>query len=183
MPGDAIFVTGTIGDAALGLAVLRGRLPQLDAASAGFLVDHYHLPQPRVTVGPQLIGLATAALDVSDGLIADLGHICEVSDLAAIVEAGRVPLSQAARAAIETAPGHGLATALTGGDDYEILLTAPPAVAGPTCRAIAHAWSSDYSDRGYVCGIGCNGETRDGGACRRSALDVRLRGLAALLDK
>jgi thiamine-monophosphate kinase len=129
-PGDTIFLTGTIGDAALGLEFLRGRLPQLDAASAGFLVDRYRLPQPRVTVGPQLIGLATAALDVSDGLIADLGHICEVSDLAAIVEAGRVPLSQAARAAIETAPGHGLATALTGGDDYEILLTAPPAVAG-----------------------------------------------------
>ena len=102
-PGDTIFVTGTIGDAALGLEVLRGRLPELDTASAGFLVDRYRLPLPRVTVGPQLIGLATAALDVSDGLIADLGHICEVSDLTAIVEAPRVPLSPAARAAIETA--------------------------------------------------------------------------------
>jgi len=129
-PGDAIFVTGTIGDAALGLEVLRGKLPQLDAASAGFLVDRYRLPQPRITVGPQLIGLATAALDVSDGLIADLGHICEVSDVTAIVEAQRVPLSPAARAAIETAQGGGLATALTGGDDYEILFTAPQAVAG-----------------------------------------------------
>jgi thiamine-monophosphate kinase len=129
-PGDTIFLTGTIGDAALSLEVLRGRLPQLDPASAGFLVDRYRLPQPRVTVGPQLSGLATAALDVSDGLIADLGHICDVSGLTAIVEAGRVPLSPAARAAIETAQGDGLAIALTGGDDYEILFTAPQAVAG-----------------------------------------------------
>jgi thiamine-monophosphate kinase len=128
-PGDTIFLTGTIGDAALGLEVLRGRLPQLDAASAGFLIDRYRLPQPRVTVGPRLIGLATAALDVSDGLIADLGHICEVSDLTAIVEAGRVPLSPAARSVIAAEPER-LATALTGGDDYEILFTAPQAVVG-----------------------------------------------------
>lgn len=128
-PGDTIFVTGTIGDAALGLDVLRGRLPELDAASAGFLVGRYRLPLPRVTVGPRLIGLATAALDVSDGLIADLGHICEVSDLTAIIEAPRVPFSPAARAAIATAPEDGLATVLTGGDDYEILFTAGPAVA------------------------------------------------------
>ena len=128
-PGDTIFATGTIGDAALGLEVRRSRLPQLEAASAGFLVDRYRLPQPRVTVGPRLIGLATAALDVSDGLIADLRHICEVSDLTAIVEAGRVPLSPAARAVIAAEPER-LATALTGGDDYEILFTAPQAVAG-----------------------------------------------------
>ena len=129
-PGDMIFLTGTIGDAALGLEVLRGRLSELDAASAGFLVERFRLPLPRITVGPRLIGLATAALDVSDGLIADLGHICEVSALTAIVEAERVPLSTAARAAIETAQGDGLATALTGGDDYEILFTAPQTAAG-----------------------------------------------------
>ena len=127
-PGDMIFVTGTIGDAALGLEVLRGGLPELDAASAGFLVDRYRLPLPRVTVGPRLVGLATASLDVSDGLIADLGHICEVSDLNAVIEAPRVPLSPAARIAITAAPER-LATVLTGGDDYEILFTANPAVA------------------------------------------------------
>ena len=126
--GDTIFVTGTIGDAALGLEALRGRLPELDAASAGFPVERYRLPLPRVTVGPRLIGLATAALDVSDGLIADLGHICEVSDLTAVIEAPRVPLSPAARIAITAAPER-LATVLTGGDDYEILFTAGPAVA------------------------------------------------------
>ena len=124
-PGDVICVTGTIGDAVLGLAVLDGGLSGLDDASAAFLTTRYRLPQPRVSVGPQLVGLATAALDVSDGLIADLRHICEVSDVAAIVEAPRVPLSPAARAVIAAEPGR-LATALTGGDDYEILFTASP---------------------------------------------------------
>jgi thiamine-monophosphate kinase len=121
---DTVFITGTIGDAALGLAVLRGALHALDATSASYLVDRYRLPGPRVALGPQLIGVATASLDVSDGLVADLRHLCEVSQLAAIVEARSVPLSPAARAAIACDPQH-LTTALTGGDDYEILFTAP----------------------------------------------------------
>jgi len=127
-PGDTVYVTGTIGDAALGLSVLHAALPSLDAASAAFLIDRHRLPQPRVLLGPQLIGIATAALDVSDGLVADLRHICAVSRLSAVIEASSVPLSPAARAAIGSDPQR-LATALTGGDDYEILFTAPPAAA------------------------------------------------------
>jgi thiamine-monophosphate kinase len=127
-PGDTVFITGTIGDAALGLSVLRAELPSLDAASAAFLVDRHRLPQPRVPLGPQLIGIATAALDVSDGLVADLRHICTVSRLSAVIEASAVPLSAAARVAIDNDPQR-LATALTGGDDYEVLFTAPPAAA------------------------------------------------------
>ena len=123
---DIVFVTGTIGDSALGLAELRGALHALDAASASLLVGSYRLPEPRVALGPQLIGIATASLDVSDGLVADLRHICEVSQLAAVVEARSVPLSPAARIAIAGDPQR-LATALTGGDDYEILFTAPSA--------------------------------------------------------
>jgi thiamine-monophosphate kinase len=126
--GDTILVTGTIGDAALGLSVLRAALPALDAASAAFLVGRYRLPEPRVALGPQLIGIATAGLDVSDGLVADLGHICAVSRLAAVVEAQSVPLSAAARVAI-AGDSTRLATALTGGDDYEVLFTAPSAAA------------------------------------------------------
>jgi thiamine-monophosphate kinase len=125
---DTVFVTGTVGDAALGLCVLRAALPALDAASAAFLVDRYRLPEPRVALGPQLIGIATAGLDVSDGLVADLRHICAVSHLAAVIEAESVPLSSAARVAISGDPQR-LATALTGGDDYEILFTAPAAAA------------------------------------------------------
>ncbi len=124
--GDIVFVTGTIGDAALGLRVLKGQLPGLDSAAAAFLVDRYRLPQPRVTLGPHLVGIATASVDVSDGLVGDLRHICEVSKLAAIIDAPRVPLSEAARAAIAVNPAL-LETTLSGGDDYEILFTAPPA--------------------------------------------------------
>jgi thiamine-monophosphate kinase len=122
--GDTIFVTGTIGDAALGLAVLRGNVGSLDTNAAAFLVDRYRLPQPRVRLGPRLIGMAHAALDVSDGLLADLRHLCETSELSAVIEARRVPLSTAARAVLTTDSEH-LTTVLTGGDDYEILFTAP----------------------------------------------------------
>jgi thiamine-monophosphate kinase len=124
--GDIVFVTGTIGDAALGLKVLRGNLAHLDAEAAKFLVDRYRLPRPRVALGPRLVGLASAAIDVSDGLLADLRHICEVSELAAVIEAPRVPLSAAVRAAL-AANSERITTVLTGGDDYEILFTAPPA--------------------------------------------------------
>lgn len=124
--GDTVFVTGTIGDAALGLEVLRGESVHVDVEAAKFLVDRYRLPQPRVTLGPRLVGLAGAAIDVSDGLLADLRHICDASELAAVIEASRVPLSTAARAALATAAER-LLTVFTGGDDYEILFTAPPA--------------------------------------------------------
>jgi thiamine-monophosphate kinase len=123
--GDTVFLTGTIGDAALGLAVLRGQLANLDTKAADFLVGRYRLPRPRVRLGPRLIGIANAALDVSDGLLADLGHLCDASELAAVIEAPRVPLSTAGRAVLATHTGH-ITTVLAGGDDYEILFTAPP---------------------------------------------------------
>jgi thiamine-monophosphate kinase len=123
-PGDVVFVTGTIGDAALGLSVSQGTLPALESSLADMLRDRYRLPQPRVALGPELIGLATAGIDISDGLVADLRHLCEVSGLEAIIAAPSVPLSHAARAAIASDPRL-LGNALTGGDDYEILFTAP----------------------------------------------------------
>jgi thiamine-monophosphate kinase len=113
--GDEVWVTGTIGDGALGLAVALGRL----ADASGFLLDRYRLPRPRV--GLELAGIASAAMDVSDGLVQDLGHLCRASGLGAEIELARVPLSAAARAA---GPDW-LETCLTGGDDYEILLAVP----------------------------------------------------------
>jgi thiamine-monophosphate kinase len=113
--GDGIWVTGTIGDGALGLAVARGRL----ADPSGYLLSRYRLPQPRV--GLAIAGAASAGMDVSDGLVQDLGHICRASGVAAEIEAALVPLSAPASAA---GPDW-LATCLTGGDDYELLLAVP----------------------------------------------------------
>ncbi|MBV8651470.1 MAG: thiamine-phosphate kinase [Alphaproteobacteria bacterium] len=126
-PGDGIYVSGTIGDAALGLRVLRGDLATLAAEARRFLADRYHLPRPRLALGARLAGIAHAMLDVSDGLAGDVGHICEVSGLKAIVEADLVPLSSAARQALQGDPVL-LALVLAGGDDYELVFAAPRAL-------------------------------------------------------
>ena len=116
--GDGLWVTGTIGDAALGLAVLQGRL-----GGDGFLADRYRLPRPRLGFAQGLHGIASAAIDVSDGLVQDCGHICRESRLDAEIAAGLVPVSgQALRAGADW-----LERRLTGGDDYELLLAVPPA--------------------------------------------------------
>lgn len=114
--GDKIFVTGTIGDAALGL---QARLGQL-ADPTGFLTSRSLLPDPRV--GLELSGIVSAAIDVSDGLIQDIGHICRGSGLSAVIDACAVPTSPQA-AAFGSAY---LETRLTGGDDYELVLAVPP---------------------------------------------------------
>lgn len=122
LPGDTIYVTGTIGDAALGLAVLTGGLDVRDPAERDFLAARYRLPQPRLATGAALAGLAHAMQDVSDGLVADLGHICAVSGVAGVIDAAALPLSPAARHALDRNPGL-LPRILTGGDDYELLFT------------------------------------------------------------
>lgn len=127
-PGDLVFVTGSIGDAIAGLSIqLDGRAP-VDEDEA-YLLGRLRRPEPRITVGPALRGLATAALDVSDGLVADLGHIAEESALRAEIDAFRVPLSDAARRLLERGETT-IETLVTGGDDYELLFTAPPAARG-----------------------------------------------------
>lgn len=123
-PDDDLWVSGTLGDAALGLQVLEGQL-DLPATATVFLVDRYRRPQPRLALGIRLRGLASAMLDVSDGLLADLAHILEASDMGAVIEADRLPLSMAARSAPEPREA-----ALSGGDDYELLFSAPAARRG-----------------------------------------------------
>ena len=122
--GDGLFVTGTIGDGSLGLLAATYKLPEMEQAELDYLRGRYEQPQPRVTIGPNLLGMATAALDVSDGLIADCGHLAVASGLAAEIDTITVPLSDAAASAIAAEPDL-LETALTGGDDYEILFSAP----------------------------------------------------------
>lgn len=123
--GDALYMSGTLGDAALGLALQKRRQFGLSARHRRYLIDRYRLPQPRLALGRKLVGLASAAMDISDGLVADLGHLCDASRVAAIVETARLPLSAAARAALQRDPAL-IRTILTGGDDYEILFTASP---------------------------------------------------------
>jgi thiamine-monophosphate kinase len=114
--GDEIWVTGTIGDAALGLQVRLGKITD----ATGYLVERSMLPEPRV--GLALAGVVSAAIDVSDGLVQDLGHMCEGADLGAVIQAGLVPASPQALA---FGPG-ALESRLTDGDDYELLLAVPP---------------------------------------------------------
>jgi thiamine-monophosphate kinase len=114
--GDGIWVSGTIGDGALGLLAAQGNLPDPD----GFLADRYRLPQPRLALGQALVGIASAAMDVSDGLVQDIGHLARESGLAAEIDAAAIPLSPAARAA------NRLELCLTGGDDYELAFSVPP---------------------------------------------------------
>ena len=136
-PGDLLYVSGTIGDAALGLRVLRGDLAGLGDGERTFLADRYHLPRPRLALGQQLVGVAHAMVDVSDGLVGDLGHICAVSGVAAVLEAGLVPLSPAARAALSRDEAL-LSLVLAGGDDYELVFAAPP-TAAPAIAALARS--------------------------------------------
>lgn len=123
-PGDDVWVSGTPGDAAAGLAILEGRLPAQGRARDALLA-RFQLPQPRVTLGLALRGIATACIDVSDGLAGDLAKLCTASGVGADVEGRELPLSAGL---CSVAPPHArLAYALGGGDDYELLFTAGPA--------------------------------------------------------
>lgn len=122
--GDRLFVTGTIGDGALGLLAATYKLGELDQAEIDFLRGRYERPDPRTNIGPQLLGMATAALDVSDGLIADCGHLALASGLAAEIHTTAVPISDAGASAISL-DFDLFELVLTGGDDYEILFAAP----------------------------------------------------------
>lgn len=136
-PGDVVYVSGTLGDALFGLATLTGQLKFLDTAARRYLVRRYRLPEPRLILGRRLAGVARAAADISDGLVADLGHICEASGVGAVIETARIPLSAAARRVIVRTPRL-LRSVLAGGDDYELVFTAPPAAAAHIA-AIARA--------------------------------------------
>jgi thiamine-monophosphate kinase len=131
-PGDLIWVSGTIGDAFLGLSLLRGAYPHLTTESRDYLVRRFQVPEPRAQLGPLLSGIAHAMIDVSDGVLADLGHICETSEVAAIVELDKLPLSPAARVIVDPDPIL-RARLAAAGDDYELLFTAP----AETATAIA----------------------------------------------
>ena len=126
-PGDRVYISGTIGDSAFGLKLAKGEPLTLSPSEKSSLLDRYRLPQPRLGLGRRLIGVASAAMDVSDGFAADLGHICQASRVGALVEAAKMPVSPALRSVLEVGQAS-LVEVATGGDDYELLFTAPAAV-------------------------------------------------------
>ena len=146
--GDRVFVSGTIGDGFLGLGTLRGEHGDLAAPQRAHLIDRYRVPTPRVALGRGLASVAHAAMDVSDGLVADLGHICEASGVGAQIQAGMLPLSEAARIVLAREPAL-LAQLLSGGDDYELLFTADAADAA-RIAAIAAAAAVPVTDIGLI---------------------------------
>ncbi|MFI5308445.1 MAG: thiamine-phosphate kinase [Polyangiales bacterium] len=126
--GDGLFVTGELGAAALGLRLLLADRPDLDAAS----VRRWRRPLPRIAEGVALRGVASAAIDVSDGLLADLGHLAEASGVGFDLELARLPLPRGLVSVSRTLGIDPLVLALSGGEDYEILFTAkgaaPPGI-------------------------------------------------------
>jgi thiamine-monophosphate kinase len=135
-PGDEVWVSGTLGDAALAVAHRRGDF-ELDAQDLAHALVRLDRPQPRVALGRALRGVAHAAIDVSDGLVADLGHICERSGVAATIEWEALPKTTVA----QRYAGHPLVrqAVLAGGDDYELCFTAAPQQAGGVLDAASAA--------------------------------------------
>jgi thiamine-monophosphate kinase len=161
-PGDGLYVSGTLGDAAAGLAQLsRG-----DAATAAqsALVRRYRCAEPRVTLGVALRGIASAAIDVSDGLLGDLDKLCAASEVAAVLHLERVPLSRELRASFAAEAAEGFA--LGGGDDYELLFTVP--------QASEPGLAARLADAGEVTRIG-EIVTGRGIRCLRSGRTVELQ--------
>ena len=165
---EDVYVSGTIGDAALGLALRRDQLA-VEAAAREALLERLQLPTPQLALGQGLPGLATAGIDVSDGLIADLTHLCRASNVAAEVRLADVPISPAA-AAVVTEDQHNRLSLLVGGDDYELLFTAPVAAA-PGVDALARRVGVD------VRRIGRTAAGRRPGQAAVTVLDVQGRPL------
>jgi thiamine-monophosphate kinase len=132
--GDDVYVTGTLGDGAAGVALINERVETPHGSAGEALKERFYRPVPRVAAGLALRSLASAAIDVSDGLLADLGHICERSGCGALIDAEHLPLS--AELLSTFPPQIALAHALGGGDDYELCFTAPPSRAEEIERAL-----------------------------------------------
>lgn len=136
--GDLLYASGTIGDGALGLLVAtadhRAKSWSLGADARAFLLSRYRRPQPRTNLARVVRDFATAGMDISDGLVIDSGRLCRASGVTVTIRASDVPLSGAARACLDADP-QCLETILTGGDDYELLFTVPPARSDALARA------------------------------------------------
>lgn len=155
-PGDLLFVSGTPGDSAAGLGIAMGTTSGagLDAGYRQYLLDRFHFPAPRVALGRALRGLASACIDVSDGLAADAGKLATASGCGLRLDVESLPLSAALRACLGDAGAARLA--LTGGEDFELCFTVPPERVAAMEAALANV----------KCGVNCIGRIEDGSQLR-----------------
>jgi len=144
--GDGIYVSGTLGDAGLALRQRLGQV-QLSAEQASVAARQLDRPEPRLAAGLALRGVASAAIDISDGLVADLGHVLNASGVGAGLAVDRLPLSPVVRAALALEAGWRLA--MSAGDDYELCFTVPP-VREPDLADIARRLDLPLSRIGVV---------------------------------
>ncbi len=121
--GDDVYVSHFLGDAALGLAVLQKGL-KLDQSAQDYVIAALETPEPRTELGRALLDIASSCMDISDGLVGDLGHICEQSNVSIGIDVERIPLSSVYQAYMTAGGSYDLA--LNGGDDYELAFTANP---------------------------------------------------------
>ncbi|MFC1503214.1 thiamine-phosphate kinase [Pseudomonadota bacterium] len=135
--GDWIYVTGQLGDSAAGLAVLLGEVTVADEALKAVLLERHYKAHPRILAGQALRGIASSALDISDGLISDLGHILKCSQLAATIDVDKLPLS-AELLAFEPELDKAQQLALVSGEEYELCFTVPEQNRGALDTALAH---------------------------------------------
>ena len=145
--GDWIYVTGTLGDSALGLDLLRGKA-QCNEADREFLIKRHYQPTPRVLAGQALRTLASSAIDISDGLVSDIQHVLKASNIGAMINVDKLPLSSELQA--NTSAELALSYALTGGEDYELLFTVSEAQKGALEIALAET-GVKFTQVGQVC--------------------------------
>ena len=135
-PGDWIYVTGTPGDSAAGLAILQNRLTVSDESDNAYLVKRHLRPTPRILQGQALRDLASSAIDLSDGLVSDLGHILKASECGARIDLDALPYSEAMQRHVDGEQA--MRWALSGGEDYELCFTVPELNRGALDVALGH---------------------------------------------
>lgn len=150
-PGDDLYVTGTLGDSLVGLHLAKGLKGRAPSPEEKFLLERHFDPTPRLQEGRALAEgkLARAMIDISDGLLSDLGHICEESRVGALIWAGRIPQSAPFRSLVPASPGEEWKWALKGGEDYELLFSAPPERADEL-GALGKSWPCGITRIGRV---------------------------------
>ncbi|WP_041415870.1 thiamine-phosphate kinase [Shewanella halifaxensis] len=145
--GDWIYVTGTLGDAALGLDLLRNKV-EVSSEDRSYLINRHYRPTPRVLAGQSLRTIASSAIDISDGLVSDIQHVLKASNVGAVINVDNIPMSEPLTRSVSTELA--LSYALTGGEDYELLFTVPEAQKGMLEISLAES-GVKFTQIGQVC--------------------------------